>query len=259
MPDAEIGGVETRDILGLRVTSGSASLIVADICARISRRQSTRIAFLNAHLSNICGEHPEVKRDLDGFLLLNDGIGLDIASVVLHGRRFPANLNGTDLTSALLDQKGHGWRIFCLGARADVVVRASATIARRWPAHTVVGHRDGYFTDDTALRREIAALQPDLVIVAMGNPIQERWIRQNIPEVCPTAIAVGAWFDFLVGAVPRAPLLLRNLRLEWLFRLLIEPKRLASRYLLGIPHFLARVAWARLSTLVRPGPGPEIL
>lgn len=247
---------DPREILGLSVRVGTRSDIAAALAARITAGQSTRVAFLNAHLSNLCARLPHLKRDLGGFLLLNDGIGLDIASLVLHGRKFPANLNGTDFTSGLLSESGHGWRIFCLGARADVMTRASAIIARRWPQHDVVGSCDGYFDDGDELSRRILDLKPDLVIVGMGNPIQERWIAFNIPTICPAAVAVGAWFDFLTGAVQRAPIWVQRARCEWLFRLITEPRRLASRYLLGNPLFLYRVAIAFLSrSRVQEAPG----
>ena len=87
-----------------------------------------------------------------------------------------------------------------------------------------------------------------MLLVAMGVPRQELWIARHIDERhCTLPIAVGALLDFLSGAVPRAPLWMRRLRLEWLFRLVVEPGRLWRRYVVGNPLFLVRVVRQRLS------------
>ena len=91
----------------------------------------------------------------------------------------------------------------------------------------------------------------------MGVPRQEFWIAKNItPRHCTMPIAVGALLDFLSGAVPRAPAWMRRLRLEWVFRLIIEPGRLWRRYILGNPVFLARVVRQKLSSSVPGGNRP---
>ena len=94
----------------------------------------------------------------------------------------------------------------------------------------------------TASSTAFATLRPEILLVAMGVPRQELWIERHITaEHCTLPIAVGALFDFMSGAVPRAPSLMRQLRMEWVFRLMIEPMRLWRRYVLGNPIFLVRV------------------
>ncbi len=237
-----------RDILGVRVHSGPVREVIAHIDDRVARRDSTRVAFLNAHLSNVCSIKAELRRDLDGFLVLNDGIGVDIASLALHGQRFPQNLNGTDFVTTFLDLTTHDLRIFLLGARDEVVVQTAERVAQQWLRHQVVGFHHGYLCeqDKPALRAAIEAAKPDLILVGMGNPLQERWIAENVPEICTCGMAVGAWFDFVAGVVPRAPTWVQAARSEWLFRLWLEPRRLARRYLIGNFVFLARLSLARL-------------
>ena len=240
-------GQDRRDIFGLSVWAGSQPQIVAALAARITQGKSTQVAFLNAHLSNLCSTasgSPARSRRLPAsqrrYWSRHRFAGAARACV-------PSQSQWTDLTSALLGKSRPGWRIFCLGALPEVVAQASELSATRWPQHEVVGFCDGYCNDRDEVRRQILDLKPDLILVGMGNPIQERWIAMNVPSICPVGIAVGAWFDFLIGRVPRAPIWMQRARCEWLFRLFNEPKRLASRYLIGNPLFLYRVAIAVLS------------
>ena len=105
--------------------------------------------------------------------------------------------------------------------------------------------------EEPLILERIEALRPDILLVAMGVPRQEFWIAKNItPRHCTLPMAVGALLDFLSGTVPRAPAWMRRLRLEWVFRLIIEPGRLWRRYILGNPVFLARVVRQKLSSSV---------
>lgn len=236
------------DILGVRVHSGTVGNVIQHIDQRIQHREVTRVAFLNAHLSNICSSNTELRDCLDDFIVLNDGVGLDIARRVLHGEPFQDNLNGSDFVTNYLDRTGHDLRIFLLGSREDVVAKAGETIQSRWPRHKVVGHHHGFLeeTDVARLHAMITGSQPDLILVGMGNPRQERWISTAVPGVCDNAIAVGAWLDFVSGTIPRAPGWVRRARLEWVFRLCLEPHRLAQRYLIGNAVFLARLGLAKM-------------
>ena len=101
-------------------------------------------------------------------------------------------------------------------------------------------------------------MRPDILLVAMGVPRQEFWIAKNITSShCTLPIAVGALLDFLSGSVPRAPAWMRRLRLEWVFRLIVEPGRLWRRYVLGNPVFLARVVRQKLF-VERAGGNPAV-
>ena len=236
------------DILGVRVHSGAVGNVIEHIDQRMLAQDTTRVAFLNANLSNICSKNADMRAALDGFVVLNDGVGLDIARRVLHGQAFPENLNGTDFVTNYLDRTKHDLRIFLLGARDDVVSKACDAVRSRWTRHQVVGHHHGFLSEveEGDLLETIAATRPDLLLVGMGNPLQERWIAAHVPGACDNAMAVGAWFDFIAGVVPRAPGWVRSARLEWLFRLCIEPRRLAQRYLVGNPVFLLRLCFAKL-------------
>ncbi|MBC7768292.1 MAG: WecB/TagA/CpsF family glycosyltransferase [Phycisphaerales bacterium] len=204
-----------------------------------------RVAFANTHLLYCAARDPALARDLRGFCVVNDGVGVDILSRLATGERFPDNLNGTDLTPKILGALPVGTRVFMLGAAPDVVEKAALAIAERWPQLRICGIRDGYAGKDDAIEH-IVTSHPDIVLVAMGNPMQERLIADCSQRTGGVFIGVGALFDFIAGAVPRAPESWRRLRLEWLFRLKCEPRRLWRRYTIEVLVLAALVCRERL-------------
>jgi beta-1,4-glucosyltransferase len=101
-----------------------------------------------------------------------------------------------------------------------------------------VGALSGYGIDDAAVCQRIRDARPDVVLVALGNPLQERWILDHAKELPPALyVGVGALFDFLADRAVRAPIWVRKLRLEWLFRLMQEPGRLWKRYTVDVFRF----------------------
>jgi alpha-1,3-mannosyltransferase len=159
-------------------------------------------------------------------------LGTDIASQLLYGSVFPHNLNGTDFVPLYLDSSSHKLRIFLLGARPEVVERVRERFKIRWPQHEVVGAHHGYFnaSHSPELTAQVGAAQADIVLVAMGNPRQEMWAAENALQTAPVVLCVGALFDFIAKEFARAPHWVRATRLEWAFRLILEPRRLWARY-----------------------------
>ena len=163
--------------------------------------------------------------------MLSDGVGVDIAAKLLYGEPFPANLNGTDFIPALLAAEPRPLTIALLGTTRANADAAAAKFSEIAPHHRFIVVHDGYFNagEEPRILERIEALRPDILLVAMGVPRQEFWIAKNITSRhCTLPIAVGALLDFLSGTVPRAPAWMRSLRLEWVFRLIIEPGRLVA-------------------------------
>ncbi|OGC91566.1 MAG: hypothetical protein A2W25_03650 [candidate division Zixibacteria bacterium RBG_16_53_22] len=235
--------VGTRRIFGLDIAVLTHDAAVDLLERRICARTPVRLAFVNANLANMAYEEVQLHGILRHFLLLNDGVGLNIASRLLYGKPFPGNLNGTDFAPYFLDRCSTPLSIFLLGARPAVIARAAEIIARRWPQHKVVGYQDGFFSksDEGRVIEMIRESKPHLLLVAMGNGLQERWVERLVPETTLSAWGVGALFDFLAGEVQRAPLWMRRLNIEWVYRLMVEPKRMWQRYILGNPKFVLRV------------------
>lgn len=238
-----------RDILGVQVTSVDWNDAIALLCRLIREKTFTKIGFLNAHSANIAYVDPDFATALADFVVLPDGVGVDMAGRLLHGAPFPANLNGTDFVPAVLQAMDPPQKVALIGAKRANVEAAAKKLSRLASHHSYVVIDDGFFSPDeeAAVVGRIAATRPDILLVAMGVPRQEMWIHRWVTEGhCTMAIGVGALFDFLSGAVPRAPYWMRRSRLEWLFRLAVEPGRLWRRYILGNPLFLLRVLRQKL-------------
>ncbi|EJN05428.1 WecB/TagA/CpsF family glycosyltransferase [Phyllobacterium sp. YR531] len=238
-----------RSVLGVPVVALPWQDAIDLIRERIANRQFTLITWLNAHNANVAQTDAGFREALEHFLVLPDGIGVDIASKILHGASFPANLNGTDFTPAILKAETNPIRIGLIGAKPEVVAGAAAKFRQIAPQHDIRIVSDGFFTmaEEPGILASLKEFSPHILLVAMGVPRQELFMAQKLtPDHCVVAMGVGALFDFMAGAVPRAPALVQKLRFEWLYRLVQEPARLWRRYIVGNPLFLLRVMRAKL-------------
>ncbi|WP_281825088.1 WecB/TagA/CpsF family glycosyltransferase [Sphingobium sp. BS19] len=179
--------------------------------------------------------------------IFNDGVGVDIASRYLYGRPFPENLNGTDLTPALLAALPSGTSVFLVGGRADVARAAAEKVSSTFSHIRVVGYHHGYFgsSEQHDVVQRIVETDARFVMVGMGQPRQEIWAASNANKLNMPILCIGAQIDRFAGLIPRAPLWMRQMKMEWLYRLLLEPRRLAGRYLWGNFIFLARVIFGQ--------------
>src|SRR5947209_9992238 len=165
-----------RNILGVEVSVARQRDAIEFLLARLAARVPTRLAFANANLLTELSERSGGTRLLDGFLVLNDGIAVDLASVALYRSWFPDNLNGTDLVPALLAAAPRGTRVFLYGAKPDVLAGTAALMAERYGC-IICGAVDGFgHTPSEAGARPAAGARPDILLVALGNPLQEEWI-----------------------------------------------------------------------------------
>jgi exopolysaccharide biosynthesis WecB/TagA/CpsF family protein len=238
-------GVDERTILGVTLQVTSQAKAVRRIDDAIATRAPMNVAFANAHTLNLAATSVEFRHALKSFFVLNDGLGVDLASRWTVGRAFSENLNGTDFVPHCLNSSRHSLRIFLLGSTADVAESAAKRIVERWPRHTIAGTRHGFFAnaeDESEAAAMIRASRADLVLVGMGNPLQELWIANHGAQTgAPVLLGVGAFLDFTSGRIQRAPQWVRDLRCEWIWRFVREPRRLWRRYLLGNMLFVVRV------------------
>jgi N-acetylglucosaminyldiphosphoundecaprenol N-acetyl-beta-D-mannosaminyltransferase len=135
-----------------------------------------------------------------------------------------------------------GYRIFFLGAAPGVAELAAEKLRLKHPGCNIVGARHGYFPteSDTVVATEVAQSKPDFLLVAMGIPRQEKFIRATQDLIqAPVAMGVGGSFDVFSGKVKRAPRVFQAMKIEWLWRLLLNPKKIAKAK--NLPIFAWRV------------------
>ena len=238
-------------VLGIPLDNLTMSEAVATMVDRLGGGRPCQVCFVNAACANIAcrdREYLEVLRRAE--LRLADGIGLKLAGRML-GRDIRQNVNGTDLFPRLcqaLDGSGRG--VFLLGARPGVVEGVRDWLAREYPGVLVSGCRHGYFApgEEEEVVRRIAASGAQVLLVALGVPDQEKWISRHLERTgVRLAMGVGGLFDFYSGRIPRAPLWMRELGLEWFYRFCQEPRRMWRRYFVGNALFLFRVLRETLS------------
>ncbi len=250
-----------RDVLGIPVADFTYLQALDFLAKQIDNKAYTPVAFLNANNANIAMENSGFEKALDEFLILSDGVGVDIAAWLLHGKIFKANLNGTDFVPALLRHHVSNLKVGLIGAKREVVDAAVASFAASFPQHEFRVISDGYFKpdDEHLIKQKTADFRPDIVLVAMGVPRQEQFVTRVLTsDVCTLPIAVGALFDIYTGTVPRAPEWMRTTRTEWIYRLWKEPRRLWRRYIMGNPLFILRVLRCRLTGASRTGGEPSV-
>jgi alpha-1,3-mannosyltransferase len=237
----EMLGDERRWIGGIAVQAMNEDKALAQIETIVARHEPKIITFCNAHTVNTARDDRTLADALADALVLNDGVGLDIASRILYGRGFPANLNGTDLIPSFLGHARHKRRVFLIGSAPGLAARAGRALMRRYPQVEMVGAAHGFFDpdDEPLLRERVRQAAPDFVLVGMGQPHQERWAARNVGPLGLPVICVGGLLDFTADATQRAPGWLRAVRLEWLHRALSEPRRLLHRYTIGNARFLS--------------------
>lgn len=232
-------------IRGLRLLNLALDEAVAAIESAVLRRHPMRVAFVNADCINIAARDAAYREQLgDMDWVFVDGIGMRIAGQVLK-QPVRDNVNGTDLFPLLCESlAGHRRSLYLLGGRPGVAEAAASWAKRRYPTLCIAGTADGYF-DPHATDRVLSDIRhsgADVLLVAMGVPLQEAWISRHAETAGATVtIGVGGLFDYYSGRIPRAPAWMRGLGLEWVFRLMQEPGRLWRRYLVGNIVFLARI------------------
>lgn len=215
-------------------------------------RRKTQVVFVNAHVINTAA-HDEAYRAVlaRADLCLADGSGMAIAARAA-GTPFVSNTNGTDVFPVLCREAVRaGRKIFLIGGREGVAERAATTIRAAGYGEAIAGSHHGYFkagsAEEDAAIAAINASHADIVLVAMGVPVQDAWIARHAHRIdAPVLAGVGGLFDFFAGNVSRAPEAVRAIGMEWAWRLALEPRRLWKRYILGNAEFLGRLALLRL-------------
>jgi N-acetylglucosaminyldiphosphoundecaprenol N-acetyl-beta-D-mannosaminyltransferase len=187
--------------------------------------------------------------NLQAAFIVADGAPLVWASR-WHGSPLPERVAGSDLIFELSAEAAKkGYRLFLLGGAEGVAVEAARRLTARYAGLEIVGTEAPPFREQTseehaALIARIKLARPDILFVGFGQPKGERWIDRNYADLgVPVCVQIGASLDFAAGRIRRAPRWMQKSGMEWSFRLLSEPRRLATRY--------ARNAWFILRMIGR--------
>jgi len=200
--------------------------------------------YINANSINMSARYPDLVPNLkQADCLFADGSGIRIAAKSCN-MRLRDNLNGTDMLPALCEAAAsQGKSIYFIGAKPGVAKSACEKLMKQYPNLIIAGYQHGYFKpeDNQNVIARINETQPDVVLLGQGTPLQERWIIENRHRIqCRAILGVGGLFDYFSGNIPRAPLWMRELGMEWIWRLMQEPVTKFKRYVLGNPEFLYR-------------------
>lgn len=218
----------------------------------VDAREPKCVFFVNADCLNVSARDDRYHRILgrEDALVFADGIGLKLAGR-LSGQEVRDNVNGTDMFPILCSMAAkRGRSLFLLGARPGVAEKVKERMTALHPGLMIAGTHHGYFDKDdpSEVIEQINRSGTDILLVAFGAPAQERWIADHRSRLeVPVAMGVGGLFDFYSGRIPRAPKVVRDMYLEWAWRLLMEPRRMWRRYLIGNFAFMGRVLWWELS------------
>jgi len=246
---------ERVNVLGVGVDPVTVVELHAKILDFVRDGGHDLVLHANVHGLNLCYRDPRLRSFFNAAsLVFCDGSGVMLAARIL-GERIPERITYADWMWQLAAfAEREGLSLFLLGARPGVAERAAARLEERHPDLKIAGAHHGYFDrtvgapENEAVVAEINAARPDLLLVGLGMPLQERWLMQNWNRLdARVALTGGAVFDYVSEELKRGPRVLTDNGFEWLARLLIEPGRLWRRYVVGNPIFLARVLVQRLT------------
>jgi N-acetylglucosaminyldiphosphoundecaprenol N-acetyl-beta-D-mannosaminyltransferase len=243
--NARLTGRDRVDILGCGVDLVDAAGALECIMGFVRDGRSAQVVTLGAEMAIRAVREPAYRDAVNGAdLVVADSVGVVWASSVL-GRPLRERVAGIELVERLCDAAD--FPFYFLGAAEGVAEAAASQLSSRHPRLRVVGARHGYFDDNESppIAEAIRASGARAVLVALGVPRQEFWIRENLARLGKvTCIGVGGAFDVWAGKVARAPDTWRRAGLEWLYRLGREPRRIGRQ--LALPEFALRVLLQRL-------------
>lgn len=233
-------------VVGVRVDALDVDGLLDQVGAAVRERSRLKIAYANVHVVNVAETDAELAAFLEGAdVVYADGAGVVLGARLL-GADLGARMTGADWIWPFASRAERcGWRVGWIGGEYGVAAAAVRALQARHPGLVVPLVRHGRPRGDEGERRldeDLIDAKLDVLLVGMGTPLQERWVAQRRAGLdVPVVWCVGAIADFVSGRTSRGPRWLFE-RQEWLARLIIEPRRLWRRYLVGNPRFL----WAVL-------------
>lgn len=242
-------------IQGVRIDNIDKTQALAVIGRYLSQpggSAAKKVFFANVHSIHLTNRDKEFQRCInEADLVLADGAGLKIAGRII-GQRIIENLNGTDFIPIVLARAElEGWSVYLFGAIHNIVGKCQTRLQKDYPRLRIAGYHHGHISNKESSRvvADINAKEPNILLVAMGSPLQEKWIEENAPNLrVGVCFAVGGLFDFLSGEVQRAPLWVRRIGAESIYRFVQNPRSKWRRIVIEPQLFMMRVLAARIAS-----------
>jgi len=215
--------------------------------ALMDREHASYVVTPNAEILWMCHKEEKLRKVVnDADMVLPDGIGVVYGAKILK-RPLKSKVAGCDFAEKLMDKmQNTGKSVFLFGAKPGVADKAAENLKEKYPGLIISGTNDGYFKDDKPIIEKINSAKPDLLLVCLGVPKQEFWMSENKDKLNAKVMAgLGGSLDVFAGVVERAPAVWQKLGLEWLYRLIKEPKRI--KRMSSLPLFLFAVIWQRIT------------
>jgi len=242
-------------LLGIQIHDFAAQDVIDFIAKTIQLDKAAIVANVNVHCMNLACKQPWLIDFLNkAEVNFCDGAGVMLGARIL-GYRIPERITYADWTWQLAEfAEPRGFTFYFLGAKPGIAEKAAAKLKERHPNLQVIGTHHGYFdktagsVENEAVIQQINALKPNILVLGFGMPLQEKWLMENWDNIeANIALTGGAVFDYISGELQRGPKWMTDNGFEWLARLIIEPRRLWKRYLIGNPLFLYRVLKQRFT------------
>ena len=241
--ESVLRGSPRLELLGIRIAALRLPDLLRAVLQAIARNQRITVVYVNIHCMNVATHDPEYAAVLGSAdIVYCDGTGVRLGARA-SGQCLPERMTGADwihdlARTAVRDDLS----LFLLGDAPGVAQSAARRLEVTYPGLRIVGVQSGYDIP-SGIAETINRAAPDILLVGMGTPRQEKWIAKHRSELdVPVVWAVGALFSFVSGRIPRGPRWMTSHGLEWLCRLAAEPRKLWRRYLFGNPIFVWRVA-----------------
>ena len=246
--------MEKRSVFDLRIDTGSYQQFLEEIFVLASKKISSYVCFANVHMVMEAHRDPSLRNLLNAAsLVAPDGKPLSVFLNLAEGLK-QDRVCGMDMFPDILGMaEARGKSVYFYGTTPQLLEKITAKARREFPALKIAGHYSPPFRDLSELEKaEIAKLiteaQPDLVFVSLGCPKQEKWMAANKDKINACFLGLGQAFKVYAGEEKRLPEWMRDLSLEWAYRLFLEPRRLWKRYLytnslflfLSARHFVRR-------------------
>lgn len=235
------------DVLGVGFDNVTMDEAVEQALRLIENDGTAYVVTPNPEIVWLCRNDPNLKEIMaQASLVLPDGIGVIYGSKIL-GRALKGKVAGIDFAEKLVEKLAQtGKSIYLLGSKPGVAEAAAEQMKKKYRGIIIAGTADGYFKEDGPVIARINAAKPDFLMVCLGAPKQERWMAANMDKLnVGLMTGLGGSLDVFAGTVARAPLAWQRLHLEWLHRLLKEPRRITR--MMKLPLFLCAVIGQRIA------------